>query len=161
MDLIFAIRGLLSFVAFTEFTNAIRCFWPLAEADREQSFIHAQLFSGIPELSVEAERTLCHAYGLFSGLVGLIIIHAAIFAHYRPLVSLALCAESLKLFFLLLEAFIFGSVSTGLHLIFPVVTGFVTVFSAIGLLVLTSDGLSSDDENLELVRRSKKLRKNR
>jgi len=154
MDLIFAIRGLLSFVSFTEFTNAIRCFWPLVEADRGYLW-------DIPELSVEAERTLCHAYGLFSGLVGLIIIHAAIFAHYRPLVSLALCAESLKLIFLLLEAFIFGSVSTGQHLIFPVVTGFVTIFTAIGLLVLTTDGLLGDDENLELVKRARKLRKNR
>ena len=159
MDLIFAIRGLLSFVAFTEFTNAIRCFWPLCE-DREHSYVHAHLFSGI-HLAVEAERTLCHAYGLFSGLVGLVIIHAAIFAHYRPLVSLALCAESLKVFFLLIEAFIFGSVTIGQHLIFPVITGFVTIFSTIGLLVLTSDGLSSDDENLELVRKARKLRKNR
>jgi len=97
----------------------------------------------------------------FSGLVGLVIIHSAIFAHYRPLVSLALCAESLKVLFLLIEAFIFGSVSTGQHLIFPVVTGFVTIISTIVLLVLTTEGLLSDDENSELVKKARKLRKNR
>ena len=29
LDLLFAIRGLLSFVAFTEFTNAGRCLLPI------------------------------------------------------------------------------------------------------------------------------------
>ena len=153
MDLIFAIRGLLSFVAFTEFTCAIRCLWPLGE----DSYIQEQLFSGIK--LAEAERTLCHTYGLFSALVGLVIVHAAIFAHHRPLVTLALSAESLKVTFLILEAFVFGSVARGHQLIFPVVTGLVTVLASCGLLFLTSEGLSIDDENRELVKRARKVRK--
>ena len=79
MDPVFAIRGLLSFVAFSEWTTALRCLWPLAE---EQSYVNARLFGNI-KLEAEAERTLCHTYGLFSALVGLIIIHAAVYAHYR------------------------------------------------------------------------------
>ena len=156
MDLIFAVRGLLSFVAFTEFTSTIRCFWPLGD----DSYIQEQLFSGI-KLASEAERTLSHTYGLFSGLVGLVIIHTAIFAHYRPLITLALSAELLKISFLVLEILVFGSIKAGQHLVFPVVTGVVTIISCIGLLFLTSDGTLDDHENLDLVKRARKLRKNR
>lgn len=53
MDPIFAIRGLLSFVSFTEFTNALRMFAPHTEE---------KLFFSL-KLEVDAERTLCHAYG--------------------------------------------------------------------------------------------------
>lgn len=63
MDPIFAIRGLLSFVSFTEFTNALRMFVPHSEEKGNE------LFTGI-KLDYAAERTLCHAYGktiLFSG----------------------------------------------------------------------------------------------
>ena len=79
MDVLFAIRGLLSFIAFSEFTTALRCLVPVTEED---SYVNARLFGNI-KLEAEAERTLCHTFGLFSALVGLIIIHAAVFAHYR------------------------------------------------------------------------------
>ena len=79
MDVLFAIRGVLSFIAFSEFTTALRCLVPVAE---EHSYVNARLFGNI-KLEADAERTLCHTFGLFSALIGLIIIHAAVFAHYR------------------------------------------------------------------------------
>lgn len=94
-------------------------------------------------------------------MVGLVIIQAAFFAHYRPLVALALCAESFKVIFLVSEAFIFGSIPTGHQLIFPVVTGIVTILSTALLLFLTADRLSDEDENEELARAKRKLRKNK
>ena len=79
MDPLFAIRGILGFFSFQSGIEALRCLWPLTE---EQSYVNARLFGNI-KLEADAERTLCHTYGLFSALVCLIIIHAAVYAHYR------------------------------------------------------------------------------
>ena len=164
MDVVFAIRGLLSFVAFTEFTNAVRCFFPFYDLKTE-SHVYATLFSGNLSLNQETQRTLSHTYGLFSTLIGLIIIHTAIFAHYRPLSSLACCSQVLKLFFLITEAFIFGSVATGgQHLIFPLVTASVSIAATILLLWLTSsslDGCKDSEENGEILKKSRRLKKNK
>ena len=159
MDVIFAIRGLLSFVAFTEFTNAVRCFCPLYD-DKTKSHVYATLFSGI-RLDSDTERTLSHTYGLFSALIGLVIIHAAIFAHYRPLVTLASLSQLLKLIFLIFEAFIFGTIASGQHLIFPIVCAVVSILATVLLLWLTSEGSSSSDNDDDLLKKSKKLRKTR
>ena len=81
----------------------------------------------------------------------------------RPLVSLALSAISLKLLFLISEAFIFGSVPTGQHLIFPVVTGVVSACVTIALLFLTTnDSPSSAEEKEDLdYLKKRKQRKNK
>ncbi len=48
MDFLFAIRGLLSFVAFTEFTTAARCLLPYTVAEEtQQSYVQARLFSEV------------------------------------------------------------------------------------------------------------------
>ena len=83
MDLLFAARGLLSFIAFTEFTASLRCLLPYTVADEvAQTYIQARLFSKI-ELTIDAERVLCHTYGLFCALAGVIVLYAAIYAHYK------------------------------------------------------------------------------
>ena len=67
---------------------------------------------------------------------------------FRPLLSLALNALVLKLLFIVIEAFVFGSIPTGQHLIFPLVTGVVSIIVTIALLVLTSsNGNSSVDDS--------------
>jgi hypothetical protein len=40
----------------------------------------------LQDLDYSVERTLSHLYGLYCFINGLIIIHTAVFAHYRPLV---------------------------------------------------------------------------
>ena len=126
-------------------------FWPHTEEKNA-------IFTGI-RFEPEAERTVCHAYGLLSALVGLVIIHAACFTHYRPLLYLAFSAESFKVLFLLSETFIFGSIASDQRLIFPVVTGLVTLLSTLVLLYLTAEDLSDIDENTDLMRKSRKLKK--
>ena len=162
MDLLFASRGLLSFIAFTEFTASLRCLLPYTVAEeQEQTYIQARLFSGI-KLNIEAERVLCHTYGLFCALAGVIILYAAIYAHYKPLAHLASVAFGLKLLFLLAETFIFASIGVGQHLIFPIVTGLVGLIVTLSL-PLIAGGFSifgeDDDENNELVKQARRLRK--
>jgi hypothetical protein len=159
VDLLFAIRGLLSFVAFTEFTTALRCLMPYTVAEEsDQSYVQARLFSEV-KLGLEAERTLCHTYGLLSALVGLVVVHAAVFSHYYPLVTLAVCALSLKVLFILAETFIFGSIAAGQHLIFPLVAGLVSIVVSIALLFVTGDCSFYSDENAELVKRVRRMPK--
>ena len=77
------------------------------------------------------------------------------------MVSLALSAITLKLLFLISEAFIFGSVPTGQHLIFPLVTGVVSAGVTIALLFITSNGPTEDDaEDLDFPKK-RKQRKNK
>ena len=80
-------------------------------------------------MNFEAERVLCHTYGLFCAICGVIILYAAVYAHYKPLANLASVTIGLKLLFILSETFIFASIGVGQNLIFPLVTG------AVGLLV--------------------------
>lgn len=161
MDLLFAIRGLLSFVAFTEATTALRCLIPFSVSETEQ----AQCLFSEPHRDLDAERTLRHTYGLFSALVGIVIIHAAIFAHYRPIGYLALSVISVKVLFLLVETFIFGSIAPGQHLIFPLVTGFVTIAVTFILPFVTGDAVSlsgdhdDSDKSGELAKKVRRLRK--
>ena len=72
MDILFAARGLLSFIAFTEFTASLRCLLPYevyegGENQDPKSFIQARLFNKV-HLNFEAERVLCHTYGLFCAI---------------------------------------------------------------------------------------------
>ena len=171
MDLLFAARGLLSFIAFTEFTASLRCLLPYEVSEGEdqdqsspKSFIQARLFNKV-HLNFEAERVLRHTYGLFCAICGVIILYAAVYAHYKPLANLASVTIGLKLFFILAETFIFASIGVGQNLIFPLVTG------AVGLLVTLSlpyivDGFSvfgdfDDDENNDLVKQARRLRKSK
>ena len=106
MDALFAARGLLSFIAFTEFTASLRCLLPYTVAEEEnQTYIQARLFSAI-KLNLEAElveRVLCHTYGIFCALVGTIVLYAAIYAHYKPIANLASLGLGLKLLFILAQ----------------------------------------------------------
>ena len=57
LDFLFAIRGLLSFVAFTELTNAGRCLLPIPYyAD---SNINSDLSSGSTYIQVQFFQDLC------------------------------------------------------------------------------------------------------
>ena len=106
MDALFAARGLLSFIAFTEFTASLRCLLPYTVAEEQnQTYIQARLFSAI-KLNLEAElveRVLCHTYGIFCALVGTIVLYAAIYAHYKPIANLASLGLGLKLLFILAQ----------------------------------------------------------
>ena len=100
---------------------------------------------------------------LFLG--GVIILYAAVYAHYKPLANLASITIGLKLIFILAETFIFASIGVGQNLIFPLVTGTVGLLVTLGLPYIV-DGCSvfgdfdcNDDENNDLVKQARRLRK--
>ena len=80
----------------------------------------------------------------------------------KPLSHLASFAIGLKLLFILAETFIFASVGIGQDLIFPIVTGVVGLIVTLSLPVLAggySIFCEDDDENSELVKHARRLRK--
>ncbi len=108
VDRLSALRGLLAFVAFTELTAFVRCFFAFAGDDLlGLTYVGHRLFS-LPDLSPEARQVLSHSFGAWCLLNSLVLGHLAVFAHYRPLVSLAASAVTLKLGFLLVHSFGFG-----------------------------------------------------
>ncbi len=104
MDLLFSLRGILAFVAFTELTTSARCF---LEAD---SYVSEKLLT-LPEADDDQtpqqqwKVVLSHSYGAWSLLNALVLLHLAIFTHYLPLASLAAAANATKIAFLLAHAF--------------------------------------------------------
>ena len=90
-------------------------------------------------------------------ILGMTLLFSLLF--FRPLLSLALSALVLKVLFIAIEAFVFGSIPTGQHLIFPLVTGVVSIIVTIALLVLTSNGSSTADDHEdrpELIKKTKR-----
>lgn len=169
LDLLFAIRGLLSFVAFTEFTNAGRCLLPVPyysdnNINRDPSsaatYIQARLFDNI-NLEVASERVLSQVYGLYCALNALIIVHVAIFVHHRPLISLGFWALVLKFLFYITHAFYFKTIRSLPNLMFPMVSCLVSVIATAFLPYALNDGQfffstePTTDENMELLRQMK------
>ena len=107
LDVLFAIRGLLAFISFTEFTTSGRCFLPVILPEENGTYVQTKIFSqvdlscrdgqqqqqqqhqqtfqassGEQEFS-EAERIVSHTFGLYCLLNGLVVLHLAIYIHYR------------------------------------------------------------------------------
>ena len=108
-------------------------------------------------------RVFSTLFCLFLG--GVIILYAAVYAHYKPFANLASITIGLKLIFILAETFIFASIGVGQNLIFPLVTGTVGLLVTLGLPYIV-DGCSvfgdfdcNDDENNDLVKQARRLRK--
>ncbi|XP_071748471.1 uncharacterized protein [Lepeophtheirus salmonis] len=158
VDVLFAIRGLLSFISFTEFTTAGRAIFSLPGIENG-GYIDSKLFSGV-ELSIKAEKTLGHLYGIYSILNGLIIIYSAIYSHYKPVVTLAAASLFVKILFLSTEAFIFGSIVPDQNLIFPLISSFVALGATLALPFIIGGGgegglFWSSEENEDILRTMK------
>ena len=96
LDFLFALRGLLAFVAFTEFITAARCLLPLPDdTPQTASFVQSKIFSLVP-LDHRSDRIISHLYAYISFANALVLSHLAVFSHYRPLVSLSFSSLSLK-----------------------------------------------------------------
>ena len=133
---LFAVRGVLTFVAFTEFITSARCLLPSIPED--QTYVQSKVFNLVdlhPDPVVE--RALCHVYGLYSLLNGLIILHLSVFIHYRPFIGLAIITLTLKLLFFLLQSLWFGTISGAPNLVFPIVTCFVSILATLAVPFLT------------------------
>lgn len=159
IDVLFAVRGLLAFVAFTEWTNVLRC------VIFDPDYLLAQLFTGLDtpqNASGDLIRLVSHLYGLFSLLNGLVLAHLAVYAHYRPLVSLALSSVGVKLVWLLAHLWVWPSIRPSPELLFPLVSCGVTIVAVVLVPLATSDTpfWGGDDENRELLRKMN-LPKNR
>jgi len=176
LDLLFAIRGLLSFVAFTEFTNAGRCLLPIpyysgnninSDLSSGATYIQARLFDNI-KLEVASELVLSQVYGLYCALNALILVHVAIFAHHRPLISLGFWALLLKFLFYITQAFYFKTISSLPNLMFPMLSCLVSLVAIAFIPYALNDGqffFSTEptaDENMDLLRQmriAKRLKK--
>jgi len=141
-NVLFAIRGVLAFVAFTEISGAARCLLPFPlPDDRElgQSYVRAKVFNRLEDLGEAEHRTFCHLYGLYSLLNGLIVLHLAVYVHYRPFVSLTLCALVAKLIFFLGHSPLgFGTIGGAPNLVFPIVTCLVSIVVAAAVPFVTA-----------------------
>lgn len=165
LDPLWAIRGLLSFAAFTEFVAAVRCVLPVglpAERDTGTTYVLDKVFSALPAISEHYKQAVVpldlvsHTYGLYCLLNALIIGHAAVFAHYLPLVCLCVCAIALKLAFLAVHSIVIGSIAVDHKLIGPCVLGVASLLSALAIPWVTGNGgwkSPADREEEELVRR--------
>ena len=121
-DPVFACRGLLAFVAFTEFATACRCLLPgWALPNHDQDFVREKLFPGAA-LRGESERLAAHLYGLVCLLTSLALLHLAVFVHHKPLASLASLVTFSKLVLVLGHAFGYGTVPRDQNLVFPVLS---------------------------------------
>ena len=99
LDFLFALRGLLAFVAFTEFITAARCLLPLPDdTPQTASFVQSKIFSLVP-LDHRSDRIISHLYAYISFANALVLSHLAVFSHYRPLVSLSFSSLLLKVRF--------------------------------------------------------------
>ncbi len=123
LDALSAVRGLLAFVAFTELTSCVRCFFLPTPPDQGQggegsgssssSYVSSSLFSlpssgGHPQ---DWDCILSHSYGAWCLVNSLVLAHLAVFTHYLPIASLAVCALATKIAFLLFHAFWTGFIA--------------------------------------------------
>lgn len=124
--------------------------------------MQARLFNEI-NLEADSERALSQVYGLYCMLNGLVIIHLAIFAHYRPIISLAFSAVLLKFIFYISQAFYFQTITNLHNLVFPIVSCVVSLFAIAAIPYVLNDGQfftsTTTDENMELFRQMKLAKK--
>jgi hypothetical protein len=127
LDFLFALRGLLAFIAFTEITTAARCVLPLPLPDEtDGSYVQTKLFSLTP-LDASSDRIIGHLFGLATALNALVLVHLAVFSHYRPLASLAFTSVAAKISFVAAHTLWFKTIAADHRLIFPVISCFVTL----------------------------------
>lgn len=157
---LFAIRGFLAFVAFMEFVNALRSLLPslftLPQERLTESFVHKKIFSQA-ELTQQTELIISQLFGFYSLLNATVVVHASLFCHYAPVLSLGLVSVACKTLFYMVQGFYHHTIPNTSGLQVPL---FISFLSLVGLLLLatsSSHNLLADrevrgDENDELLR---------
>jgi len=143
---LFAIRGVLAFVAFTEVSTSVRCLLPFGTDERElgQGYVRAKVFNQLhlPQDSQSAqviERTFSHVFGLYCLLNGLILFHLAVYIHKRPLTYLAVAALCAKLLFFAAHSPLgYGTITGAPNLVFPTISAAVSLVAAICVPIVTA-----------------------
>ena len=146
IDLLFAIRGILAFAAFTELTTSFRCALGIVLPEENGSYVSSKLFS-LSDLvaSEDADRIVGHLFGLVCFINASALIHLAVFSHCRPLISLAASTAASKLLLIFLHLVVFRTVSADHNLIFPLVTGILTLLAILSVpFVAGSEGQRYD-----------------
>ncbi len=147
LDALSAVRGLLAFVSFTELVTAARCVLPFLPTSPAGNVV-GRIFS-LTDDGGQAARVLSLVYGLYCFLNGLIVLHLAVFAHYRPLASLGVAALCAKLILILTR---FKTID---DLIFELVSCLLALAAALAIPVLCAAQEAAgtgDDENTQLLR---------
>lgn len=170
IDVLFAIRGLLSFLSFTELTTAARAVLNLSEShfdanatsaassDPLGGYVSTKLFSlASPKLDGDADAIVSHVFGAFCLLHGLVLLHLAVYTHFRPLVSLALSSTLIKLLLYAVHVLWKGTVARDHHLIFPIVSSLFALAAIALVPFCTNEGVIAwgADENKELLKKMK------
>ncbi|XP_059468836.1 ergosterol biosynthetic protein 28 homolog [Neocloeon triangulifer] len=162
--LMYAFRGWIAFVAFMDLGTAFRCFID------KRTFLDDVIVVGANATNQAAagdqDPALTRIIGAYAIMKAVILIHCALFIHYRPLISLTIFSLILTLMVHLTECFIFQTAPFGFYVIFP---GLLNIITMIGLSLAPRylhkvDELvksCSEDENVELLRQAGAMRRKR
>ncbi|XP_067013076.1 uncharacterized protein [Anabrus simplex] len=145
--LVYAFRGWIAFVALMDMGTAVR------------SYIEKRSFLGD---AVTEDPILPRILGIYSILKALALIHCTLFIHYKPVVSLGICALIVSLFLYSSEVFFFHSTILSFYVIFHGVLNAITLG---GLIILPRRFLETptvnEDENAELLRQATVFKRRR
>ena len=153
LDLLFALRGLLSFVAFSEAVLCVRCLLPLPTQSGDTTFIQTKVFGQADLITNDAISIISHLYATLNLLSALLVLHLAIYSHHRPLVWPAFCCVGLKASLLILHTFVYKYIPLDQQLVFPLISAAVAIVSVLLVPVATREGLPfQGDENKEILK---------
>ncbi|XP_065339460.1 uncharacterized protein LOC135939161 [Cloeon dipterum] len=163
--LMYAFRGWIAFVAFMDLGTAFRCFID------KRTFLDDAIVVGANNTNQQAttgeqDPALARIVGAYAIMKAVILIHCALFIHYRPLISVAIFSLILTVLVHLTECFLFQTAPFGFYVIFP---GLLNMITLIGLSLAPRylhrvDELvksCGEDENAELLRQAGVMRRKR
>ncbi|KAF4532828.1 hypothetical protein B566_EDAN002679 [Ephemera danica] len=158
--LVYAFRGWIAFVAFMDLGTAVRCFI------EKRTFLDDAVFLANSTENVNQDpAALPRVLGAYSVLKATILVHCALFIHYRPIISIAIFSLVITLIIHTSECFYFQTAPFGFYVIFP---GLINTLTLIGLATIPRylqnvDGLmqTAADENSELLRQAGVQRRKR
>lgn len=161
LNKVFAVRGLLAFLAFIELVNSFRSLLPslftLPHERVSESFIQNKIFN-LLDLSSDTQDLVGTLFGFYSLLNAIVLSHSALQLHHHHMVSLAVLTLSTKTVFLL---------SSHRHTSSLTIPLLLTTATLAGLLLLLLSNYihhtpgSSASENEMLLRAMKKSVKNK
>lgn len=159
---LFAIRGFLAFVAFMEIVNAFRSLFPsfftLPEERLEQSFVHKKIFSNA-DLTEDGKLIVSQLFGFYSLLNAIVISHAAVFCHYRPVLSLCGAAVLAKTIFYLVQG-VYGTIPANSGLQVPVLICCMSLGALAALPYFTAtEKIHPGSENEDLLKKMRFAKK--
>jgi len=154
----YAVRGFLAFVAFMEFVNALRSLMPslFALPHESESFVQSKIFSQT-QLSKETNLIVGQLFGFYSLLNSGVLVHAALFSHLLPLLSLGILCLVCKCSFYILQGCLLDTIPKEAYQV-PLLISLLALTGLLFLLWVGDDTVfwgSADAENEALLKAMK------